>query len=86
MALKQIAVGAWVETEAIGAITSKVEIRGQQRRQETKITSRTGAELYAHRTEVTMSDLNAVYAANTSHRVILRQLNAQDDPAVNPDQ
>lgn len=86
MALRQIAVGVWVETDAIGAITSKVEAKHQERHQETKVISRTGAEMYIHRTKAPMVDMNAVRAANRTHEIILRELGIKDDPRFNPDQ
>ena len=85
MALKQIAPGAWVECDAIGAVTNNVDVKDHVRIEETRILSKTGDELYALRTERPTTDMFALRYTNETHRIILRALGIADDPSIRPD-
>lgn len=85
MALKQIAPGAWVDIDAIGAVTNKVDVKDQVRIEETRILSKTAEELYVLRTERPTTDMFALRYTNETHRIILKALGISDDPSIRPD-
>jgi len=85
MALKQISPGVWVDRDAIGLVTNKVDVKDQVRIEETRILSKTGDELYALRTERPHTDMFALRYTNETHRIILKALGIEDDPSIRPD-
>lgn len=85
MALKQISPGSWIESDAVGAVTNKVDVKDQVRFEETRILSKTGDELYVLRTERPTTDMFALRYTNETHRIILRSLGIADDPSIRPD-
>lgn len=85
MALKQIGPGVWVESDAVGTVTNRVDVKDQVRTEETRILSKTGDELYVLRTERPHTDMFALRYANETHKIILKSLGIVDDPDIRPD-